>query len=562
MFPDFEREVKDCLREGVREVGENGDIPINPHDKIADISSTVSFKVAKRDKKDPRDVAEEILKHLMAIKERYYLIGRIYAVGPYLNFYASEKFLSETLKKVLSEREEYGSLHYRGTILLEHTSANPDGPIHIGHIRNSIIGDSLGRILRRAGYDVETQYYVNDMGRQVAVVAWGMERFALDQDKKIDHGISKVYAGANKLLGADAFRKEQVDSLLKRFEDGDDVTIKRFDDLVSRCLEGIRSTLDGMNISVDKFVRESQFVFNGDVNSIISSLKDERYAYYEDGALMMDLEEFGFEKDFVVTRGDGTSLYPTRDLAYHAWKSERCDRMIDILGADHKLISSQLKVILKILGYKEPEIVIFEFVSLPEGSMSTRMGKFISVDELLEKTEEQAYLEVDKRRKDLNEEEKRKISRFISVGAVRYDIVKISPDKATTFNWRDALDFEKRGSPYIQYAHTRACSILDKGGSYDEPDLDLLREEQEIELIKKISRFPLAVKEAAKGLKPNIIATYARELAEQFGQFYKDIPVLNAPDGLKNARLALVDAFRIVVKNSLQLLGIHAPRYM
>jgi len=574
MFQKFIEEVQDILKTAIEDMDwKDEDLSLDCYNKISDVSSSLAFKIAKRDKKNPKQIAKEIFQRLSSLKNDYNLIGDIKLIGPYLNFYVSDKFISDTLKEVLNQKDDYGSLDYKGSIVLEHTSANPDGPLHVGHLRNSILGDCLGRILKKAGYSVDIQYYVNDLGRQVAVVVWGLENLnvsgtdKIPQNMKVDQWISQVYVSANRLLEEDndngGYRKRDVDILLKKFEEMDKDVIKKFDFVVVQCLKGIEQTLSELNIHIDEYVRESQFVFNGDVKKIISRLKDTEYAYFDNGALLLDLSSFGFEKDFVVTRGDGTSLYSTRDLAYHAWKAGRYDSMIDILGADHKLISSQLKTVLGILGYKEPIVVIFEFVSLPEGSMSTRGGRFISVDELLDKMQKQAYLEVNERRTDLTDADKRDIAKMVAVGAVRYDIIKVSPDKPTTFDWRDALNFDKRGAPFIQYSHTRACSILRKGGEYGTPNLDLLKDKSEIGLIKQISRYPFIIKEATDSLRPNIIANYAREMAEQFNQFYKDVPVLNADtEELRSARLALVDAFRIVVKDSLRLLGISSPEIM
>jgi arginyl-tRNA synthetase len=240
--------------------------------------------------------------------------------------------------------------------------------------------------------------------------------------------------------------------------------------------------------------------------------------------------------------------------------------MIDILGADHKLISSQLKAMLRILGLKEPEIVIFEFVSLPEGSMSTRRGVFISADELLDEVEKAAYEVVDKKLPEKDEDFKRKVAKFVSIGAVRYDIIKISPEKATTFDWKEAVDFEKQGAPFIQYSHARACSIIRKaqedGIAFEVFDPNVLLEEQEIALVKKLSGFENAIDIASRELKPNIIAIYARELADSFNQFYRYVPVLDAEPEFRAARLALVDCSRIVLANALGTLGITAPESM
>ncbi|BDC35628.1 MAG: arginine--tRNA ligase [Candidatus Methanoliparum thermophilum] len=568
MFQKFIEEVCDILKTVARDMGWSGeDLSLDYYDKISDVSSSLAFKISRKDKKNPKSVAEEIYQRLSLLKDKYDLIGDIKLIGPYINFYVGDKFISDTLKEVLNRRDDYGSLNYKGSIVLEHTSANPDGPLHIGHLRNSILGDSLRRILKKAGYSVDVQYYVNDLGRQVAVVVWGIENLKITNNNiKVDHWISQIYIKANRLIEEDndfSNNNKDIDILLRKFEDGDKDVIEKFDFVVVQCLRGIEQTLNELEIYIDEYVRESQFIFNGDVERIISRLKDTEYAYFDNGALLLDLSSFGFEKDFVVTRSNGTSLYSTRDLAYHAWKARRYDDMIDILGADHKLISSQLKTVLRILGYKEPKVVIFEFISLPEGSMSTRRGKFVSVDELLEKVREQAYLEVSKRREDITELEKKEIANMVAIGAVRYDIIKISPDKPTTFDWRDALNFDKRGAPFIQYSHTRACSILKKGGDFSNPNFDLLRDQNEIDLIKLISRYPLIIKEATDNLRPNILANYSRELAEQFNQFYKDVPVLNAAtEELRSARLALVDAFRIVIKDSLSLLGISSPEIM
>ena len=270
-----------------------------------------------------------------------------------------------------------------------------------------------------------------------------------------------------------------------------------------------------------------------------------------------------------MQRSDGTSLYSTRDLAYHEWKGERADRMIDILGADHKLISGQLKATLNLLGKPEPEVVIFEFVSLPEGSMSTRRGKFISADELLDQVEEQAFVEVDMRRPEMPVDFKQKVSRMVGIGAVRYDVIRVSPEKSTIFNWKEALDFEKQGAPFIQYSHARACSILKKAqeeGVWNESfDMDpsLLVEDTEVELIKKMAAFDSIIEQCARELKPHTLAIYARELAESFNQFYRFVPVINIDDEkLRATRLGLVNCARITLAISLETLGIDAPESM
>ncbi len=567
MYLNFRRQVETLLNETISQLGiEAADLDLEPS-KHADMASKVAFRIASREKKNPKELAETIVKN--ANVNKFPLIGEMRAMGPYININTSRNYIEETFSKIRSEGTSFGGGFCEGKILLEHTSANPNGPLHVGHIRNSVIGDTLVRILRKAGYNVETQYYVNDMGRQIAIVSWALSHFDFDTSKKSDHSIADVYIKANVKLGEEPEKVAEIDKLMQLVEKGDDATIKSFNEAVSLALDGIKETLLRMNIYHDSFPYESTFVRSGAVTRIIEEIKATGHTKVDDGALMLDLEDYGFEKKLVVQRSDGTSLYSTRDLAYHEWKGERADRMIDILGADHKLISGQLKATLNLLGKPEPEVVIFEFVSLPEGSMSTRRGKFISADELLDQVEEQAFVEVDMRRPEMPVNFKQKVSRMVGIGAVRYDVIRVSPEKSTVFNWKEALDFEKQGAPFIQYSHARACSILKKAqeeGVWNESfDMDpsLLVEDTEVELIKKMAAFDSIIEQSARELKPHTLAIYARELAESFNQFYRFVPVINIDDEkLRATRLGLVNCARITLAISLETLGIDAPESM
>lgn len=526
----------------------------SPH---ADLASTVSFRLAPLLKKNPAKISQE-LKEAMVTDEKG-TVDRAEAMGPYLNFYANRRFLDSAVLEAEGDGCWTGSLTER--VIVEHTSANPNGPLHVGHIRNSVIGDTLVRILRRAGCEVEAQYYVNDMGRQIAIVVWGCGRYPLD-DSKADHAIARVYIRANKDLAAEPELKARVDRLMQLYESGDQETAEKFKSAVDYALSGIEDTLKRLNISHDSYRWEGEFVRDGSTARVFEALESTGLTEWDEGALKLDLSDRGFEKKLVLKRSDGTSLYTTRDLAYHRWKAENSDRMIDVLGADHKLISGQLKAALRLMGVREPEIVIFEFVSLPTGSMSTRKGKFISTDELLDEVEAQAYREVTARRPEEEEEFRRAVAKDVALGAVRYDVVKVSPDKATVFDWKAALDFEKLSAPFIQYSHARACSILDKAGDFGEFDPRLLASTEETDLIKKISQFDLAVELAARELKPHQLATYARELAEIFNQFYRSSPVLDAEPGVREARLGLVKAARNCLRATLETLGIPALESM
>jgi arginyl-tRNA synthetase len=564
MFLDFMSDVESLLRAALEGCGfwmEQGvnDLALesSPH---ADLASSVSFRLSPVLRKKPSLIAAEI--HNAIPKDgRCRYIDRVELVGPYLNFFMNRQFLSAVLDQALANADNAWTGSMKQRVIVEHTSANPDGPLHVGHIRNSVIGDTLVRILRRAGCSVDAQYYINDMGRQEAMVVVGCDHFQLD-GSKADHAIAKVYIAANRAMDADPNIRKEADVVMEKYEAGDPEIENKIKRAVKYAIKGIEETLHRMNIRHDSYHWESEFVRNGDVADILGNLEKTGLIEWEDGAFQLDLSSFGFEKKMVLRRADGTSLYITRDLAYHRWKAENSDRMVDVLGADHKLISSQLRTALRLIGIREPEIVIFEFVSLPTGSMSTRRGKFISADELLDEVEKQAFIEVTNRRPDEDEEFRKEVARQVAIGAVRYDVVRVSADKATTFDWSRALDFEKLSAPFIQYSHARACSILRKAGDIAKFDPDLLTGENEVTLIKKIAQFDLVIDRAARELKPHQLATYARELAETFNLFYRFSPVLDAPEDLRSSRIALVGAARNALKVTLETLGIPALETM
>jgi arginyl-tRNA synthetase len=565
MFLAFKQETEQLLKQALANTSfelSEGDLEL-VESEHADLSSRVAFSLARRYHRSPAHIAAEIVQHLELPTDEETLVATVDAVGPYINFSVNDRFLQETLRRFKSGEPFAAAQHKK--IILEHTSANPDGPLHIGHLRNAIIGDVLTRVFRCAGYEVETQYYLNDMGRQIAVVVWGAERMAYDDRKKADHAVAEVYIAANRRLEAQPELSGEVEALMRRYEAGDAEIVQKYDAAVNKCLEGIKDSLKRLKIEHDVFVWESDFVRGGAVKEVIEELKQKGEIKHEGTALLLQLE--GIEKALVIQRADGTSLYTTRDLAYHRWKGERCDRVIDVFGKDHELVTQQLAKALEILGVRVPEFVIFAFVSLPTGSLSTRAGRYISADELIEKIVKRAYTEVAKRRDDLTEEAKRAIARKVGIGALRYDMVKVSPDKHILFDFDEALDIEKKGAPFIQYAHARACSILraaqEKGCAVNDAfDASLLRHEREIALIKQLSRFSYAIEAAAADLKTHQVAKYARELAESFNLFYKECPVLTAEEELRRARLALVDCSRIVLQAVLAVLGIEAPEEM
>jgi arginyl-tRNA synthetase len=326
--------------------------------------------------------------------------------------------------------------------------------------------------------------------------------------------------------------------------------------VVLNCLEGVKYTCRRLNIQHDSFIWESSFVRDGSVKRIFNAL--EGYTHHNE-VLYLDLNDYGIEKELILTRSDGTSLYSTRDLAYHLQKSENAYKVVDVLGSDHKLAIDQLRIALELIGSKSPEVIFYEFITLPQGSMSTRRGVFISVDELVDEAIKRALHELDERRPELIESKKTEIAEIIGIGAIRYYIARLSPEKHIVFDWEEALSFE-RGCASIQYAHARACKLLEKAGEFtsscEETSLDDL-DSLEIELLKTIARFSSVVGESARELRVHPVAQYAIELAGAFNKFYKSMQVIGSDKEL--FRLLVVDKSRITLKNCLNLLGIDAP---
>ncbi len=521
-----------------------------PRGGYGDLASAACFSLAKARRKAPAELAEELVRELDLTGARF--IARAEALNGFINFHFNYPELARaTLERVAGEGRSYGRGRRRGKVILEHTSANPDGPLHIGHGRNAVIGDSLARIMRFAGYEVETEYYLNDMGRQLAVVVLGLRRLELDREVKQDHAIARVYVEASRMVEEREELQEELSRLMRAYEAGDEATVREFREAAEYCMRGIRETLRRLGIHHDITVWESEFVRSGSVQRVVERLEATEHAR-RDEVLYLDLSSFGIEKELVLCRRDGTMLYATRDIAHHLWKAER-GRAIDVWGADHKLLAEQMRAVMRILGAPEPEFVIHEFITLPEGSMSTRRGRFISMDELLDEAAERALREVERRRGDRPEEFRRRVAEQVAVGAVRYAMVRVAPEKHVKFRWEEVLDFERQGAPFIQYAHARACRILEKAELPGEYTVGELSEEERI-LVKLVASLPVVVDRAAEELKPSLLAGYLLELATAFHSFYSSARVLGSEK--QDFRLRLVDAVRTTLANSMELLGI------
>ena len=541
-----------------------------PSDNMGDFAFPC-FLLAPIAKKTPAEIAKDISGRI----EKTRWVEKIQAKGAYVNFFIDKDYLNTlTLKSILSKKEKYGFLEKKNKkVIIEHTSANPNGPLHVGRARNPIIGDTIVRIFKAAGYEVQSQFYLDDMGKQVATLMWGVNNLnprdvSKSESNKSDHKKVGFYQIASKLMEEDEKVSEQISEIVRKSEQGDKNTIELVQKTYAPVLDGIKESLNRINISIDVYVPESDFVKDKSVDFVVEKLKQSKYCGTEDGAFYLDLEPFGVKgrnTKFMFLRKDGTTLYATRDIAYHIWKAKHADLLINILGEDHKLEAKQVEIALNLVGAKIiPKVIFYSFVSLPGGKMSTRRGRVVYLDDLVDECVNHAYYEVKKRReKELTEKKMKEIAEKIGIGALRYNIIKVQPEKDIVFKWEEALNFEGNAAPFIQYSHARACSILSK--KQDEIKnykVQLLKHSTELTLMKKLARFPVVVDEACEGYNPHIITNYLFDVASSFNQFYRDCPVLPEETSLRISRLALVDATRIILKNGLDLLGIMAPEEM
>ncbi|MFW5903894.1 MAG: arginine--tRNA ligase [Candidatus Saliniplasma sp.] len=561
ILDEFEKEIIKEIKKTLS-LDEEIDIPLEVPDEERGDFAVPCFIFSKHLKKSPVEIAETISDQIKLSS------GTAKQTGPYVNFTVdSQQLIKDTIKKCLEYKDSFGSYPPRDEkIILEHTSANPNGPLHVGRARNPIIGDTLARVYEKMGYGVERQYFVNDIGRQMAIFTWGSMN--IDEDElseperdKIDYSMVRYYQKANALLENNPEIEDEVREIIHAMEMGDEEVLKIFKANAEKVLMGVTGSLERLNITLDGFKSESDFIVDGSVNEVIKEMDELDSCGREEGALYF--EEDG--KRTFLTRDDGTNLYPARDLAYHMWKAERADVLLNVLGEDHKLHGTFLEEALSALNIKPiPQMVFYSFVSFEGQEMSTRKGIYVTLDDLMDTAQEKAEEEILKRRDDLSEKEIKNISEKVGMGAVRFNIIKVQPEKHIDFVWEDAINFQGDTGPFIQYTYARSCGILNKFQgevSLSDGDISKLNEGGEVKLIKTMAKFPRILSKAHTQNSPHILAKYALELASEFNQFYRDHHVLKSEDK-KTERILLVKAYRYVLKSLLDTLGLEAPESM
>ncbi len=545
-----------------------------------DFASNVALALAKQARAKPRDVAAKIVKALPASP----LIAKVEIAGPgFINFFLQENAYQQVIPRILNESAAYGrsAVGAGKRVQVEFVSANPTGPLHVGHGRGAAYGACVADLLTAAGFNVHREYYINDAGRQMDILATSVwlrylelagEKFAFpvngykgdyiydigatlhrENGDKYRHAVAKVFGGvpADEPAGGD--KEKHIDGLIERAKQllGAEAYRKVFDLGLNVILDDIRQDLEEFGVKYDEWYSERALVERGAADRAVERLKKSGHAYEKDGALWFRSTDYGDDKDRVLMRDNGQKTYFAHDIAYHADKLERgFARVIDIWGADHHGYVPRVKAALAALG-DDPsrlDVLLVQFAILYRGGekaqMSTRSGEFVTLRELRAE---------------------------VGNDAARFFYVLRKCEQHMDFDL-DLAKSQSNDNPvyYIQYAHARVHSVFrqlkEKGLARDSvrgnANLARLTESHEQELMARLARYPEIVETAALAHEPHQIAYYLRDLANDFHTYYNAHTFIVDDAALRDARLNLIDATRQVLANGLKLLGVSAPEAM
>ncbi|WP_323705476.1 arginine--tRNA ligase [Mammaliicoccus sciuri] len=510
-----------------------------------DYSSNIAMVLTKLARKNPREIANQIVENLDTNKAN---VKKVDIAGPgFINFYLDQQYLTEIIKTALTKGETFGQTEERKneSIIVEYVSANPTGDLHIGHARNAAVGDTLSNVLSAAGYDVTREYYINDAGKQIENLAHSIEaRYnqALGLDAELPED---GYYGKDII----AIGKDLAEKHPEIKDEAEEERIKTFRKLgLDYEMEKLKQDLADFNIHFDNWFSETSLYETNKISAVLDKMTELGYTYEQDGATWLKTTEFGDDKDRVLIKQDGTYTYFLPDIAYHYDKVERgFDKLINLFGADHHGYINRLKASLETFGVdsKRLEIQIMQMVRLlqdgVEVKMSKRTGNAITLRDIMDE---------------------------VGIDAARYFLTMRSPDTHFDFDMELAKK-ESQDNPvyYAQYAHARISSIIrqaeEKGITIDQNvDLSLITHEKAFDLLKKIAEFEPTIVSAAESRSPHRITNYIQDLAAQFHKFYNAEKVLTDDAEKTKAHLALIEAARITLRNALALVGVSAPESM
>ena len=506
-----------------------------------DVSTNIAMMLAKPLRNNPRAIATKIVEGLSYDNRK---ISAVEIAGPgFINFRFAKDYLYDELASIIEEGESFGKiLSNKGLkVQIEFVSANPTGPLTVGHGRNAVLGDTVARLLEWTGAKVDREYYFNNAGRQMRVLGQSVQARYLEELGKQTAFPEGGYEGAYIKDIAKDLVQEQGDSLVDAawspFKEKAETTI----------FKDIDGTLKRMNIHMDNHFNEHSLYESGDIESVVDRLRSKELIYEADGATWFKTTEFGKEKDTVLIKSTGEPTYRLPDIAYHANKLDRgYDVCINIFGADHIATYPDVLSGIQSLGYDPDKIdvVVYQFVTIVKDGkpfkMSTRKANFVTLDELMDE---------------------------VGADVTRFFFLMRSPNTHLEFDIAQAKEAsEKNPVFYLQYAHARICSILRKTKEEyaftSTMDLYLLKEDAEISLIKTLFKFPTSIESAAEAREPHRLINYLNEVASKFTTFYHDCRIIGVDIDLAQARIELAHITAQVLKNGLTILGITAPNKM
>ncbi len=507
-----------------------------------DFSTNVAMILTRKLRRNPREIAEEIISNL-EIDDN--IISNVEIAGPgFINFKFTQTFLSGIIKTVINKKEKFGrsDKNVGKKAIVEFVSANPTGPLTVGHGRNAVIGDTISNLLESIGYEVDREYYFNNAGRQMRVLGDSVRlRYLELLGEKIDFP-EDYYQGEYIIEIARKIVDEKGDSLRNETE------INFFKDVAEReIFSDIKSTLGRLNIEMKNFFNEYSLYQDGLIEKVLNIFKEKELSYEKEDAVWLKLTELGNEQDKVIVKSTGEPTYRLPDIAYHSTKFDRgYDLIVDLFGSDHSATYPDVLAGLKALGYdiSKIKVLIHQFVTIMENGevvkMSTRKANFVTLDELIDE---------------------------VGSDVVRYFFIMRNMSSHLNFD----LSVAKKQSDenpvfYLQYAHARIASILrmtkEEGLKLSTEHLDLLTTGSEQNLMKKLFRFESEIVQAAENYEPHKVSNYLEELASLFHRFYTECRIIGSEKDLAEARIALAVAVQQALRNGLNLLGVDAPDRM
>lgn len=539
-------------------------IEVPPNKEMGDYAFPC-FKLAKIFRKAPNAIAEDLAGKIQPTDD----INKIVNLGGYVNFFVNKESLAKkVINQVLSEKENYGKSEFgKGkTVVVEFSSPNIAKPFHIGHVRTTVIGNALSKIYQSQGYHVEKLNHLGDYGTQfgkliVAYKLWG-DKQAVEKDPIKE--LLKLYIRFHDEAEAKPEMEDEAREWFTKLENGDQEAKDLWQWFRDESLKEFSRVYDLLDIDFDSYVGES--FYSDKMPAVIEELKEKNLLVESDGAMIVDLEDSKLPPALIQKR-DGSTLYLTRDLAsaFYRKKIYNFDKSIYVVGAQQELHFKQCFEIIKRMGYdwyKDMVHVQFGMVSLEEGTMSTRKGRVVFLEDVLNQAIDRTRQIIEEKNPDAENIDE--VAKAVGVGAVVFQELSNSRIKDYTFSWDRTLSFEGETGPYVQYTHARCCAVLRKADQPVSADInyEALSDQDAADVLSVLETFNKSIMTAMKKNEPHIVTRFVLDLAQAFNKFYHNSPILVEDDDLRAARLALVEATRQTIENALKILGMKAPQKM